>query len=118
MNKNKLLNYRYFIGLLILSLCNFQYALASGYTTDKDFVQNLNILINNVLQIFVKTSAALAILTGIIAFVVQLVRINVIKDNKRRDAAMRNLLEVSVSTGLILLLGLIFTVVYYIVTSA
>lgn len=89
----------------------------SAVTTDTDFVVNLNILINNLVQIFVKTSAVLALLSGLIAFIVNLVKLNTSKNHHIKEGAMQNLLEVCVATGIISIAGLIFSAIYFIVLA-
>ncbi|MBP3917191.1 hypothetical protein [Clostridium sp.] len=117
MLKNKFI-YIYNLIYSIFFTMSIKTVYATTLQTDKDFQTNLNILLTNLVTIFVNFMIGLAIIVGIVAFIVQLLKINTWHNlSVPREKAIRDLLGIVISTASVIIAGLIFSVVFTLITT-
>ena len=111
---NKVNKIKYFwtvLSLYFISLNNVLFANATGLKTEAEFQENLNIFLTNASVVFINFVIGLAILIGIIAFIVQLIRLNTYHElPKMREMAIRQLYGIVIATSIATMAGLIFVV--------
>lgn len=111
----------YIIVFNFFVLINTKFAYATGNTTietTEEFQENFNVLLNNLVVIFVNFVIGLTIIVGVIAFIVQLIKLNTFHNVvMMRERALRELLAIVGSTAAVTIAGLIFQAIFNLVTK-